>query len=116
MRDSCRDDSSRMSTATRMMRASFWTDASVRLNCSRAYVEVFFATEDARSEARVLPAAVEISRKERRVTHRSDRSPSSQLSSEQASEPSRRQFCAHACQAASLVAVSALLPACGGGE
>src|SRR5215510_10279872 len=29
--------------------------------------------------------------------------------------PSRRQFCAHACQAASLVAVSALLPACGGG-
>jgi Rieske Fe-S protein len=37
------------------------------------------------------------------------------LSSEQASEPSRRQFCAHACQAASLVAVSALLPACGGG-
>jgi len=37
------------------------------------------------------------------------------LSSEQGSEPSRRQFCAHACQAASLVAVSALLPACGGG-
>jgi cytochrome b6-f complex iron-sulfur subunit len=38
------------------------------------------------------------------------------LSSEQVSEPSRRQFCAHACQAASLVAVSAFLPACGGGE
>jgi len=38
------------------------------------------------------------------------------LSSEQVSEPSRRQFCAHACQAASLVAVSALLPACGGGD
>ena len=37
------------------------------------------------------------------------------LSSEKVSEPSRRQFCAHACQAASLVAVSALLPACGGG-
>jgi nitrite reductase/ring-hydroxylating ferredoxin subunit len=37
------------------------------------------------------------------------------LSSEQVSEPSRRQFCAHACQAASLVAVSSLLPACGGG-
>ncbi len=37
------------------------------------------------------------------------------LSSEQTSGPSRRQFCAHACQAASLVAVSALLPACGGG-
>ena len=37
------------------------------------------------------------------------------LSSEQVSEPSRRLFCAHACQAASLVAVSALLPACGGG-
>ena len=37
------------------------------------------------------------------------------LSSEQVPEPSRRQFCAHACQAASLVAVSALLPACGGG-
>jgi nitrite reductase/ring-hydroxylating ferredoxin subunit len=36
-------------------------------------------------------------------------------SSEQVSEPSRRRFCAHACQAASLVAVSALLPACGGG-
>ena len=35
--------------------------------------------------------------------------------SEPPSEPSRRQFCAHACQAASLVAVSALLPACGGG-
>ena len=31
-------------------------------------------------------------------------------------EPSRRQFCAHACHAASLVAVSALLPACGGGS
>jgi Rieske Fe-S protein len=38
------------------------------------------------------------------------------LSSEQVAEPSRRQFCAHACQAASLVAVSALLPACGGGD
>ena len=38
------------------------------------------------------------------------------LSSEQASEPSRRQFCAHACQAASLVAVSALVSACGGGD
>lgn len=38
------------------------------------------------------------------------------LSSEQVSEPSRRQFCAHACQAASLVAVSALLPACGGSD
>lgn len=37
------------------------------------------------------------------------------LASEHVSEPSRRQFCAHACQAASLVAVSALLPACGGG-
>ena len=37
------------------------------------------------------------------------------LSSEPVSDPSRRQFCAHACQAASLVAVSALLPACGGG-
>ena len=37
------------------------------------------------------------------------------LSSEHVSEPSRRLFCAHACQAASLVAVSALLPACGGG-
>jgi cytochrome b6-f complex iron-sulfur subunit len=34
---------------------------------------------------------------------------------EHSSEPSRRQFCAHACQAASLVAVSVLLPACGGG-
>jgi Rieske Fe-S protein len=32
------------------------------------------------------------------------------------SDPSRRQFCAHACQAASLVAVSALLPACGGSD
>jgi cytochrome b6-f complex iron-sulfur subunit len=39
-----------------------------------------------------------------------------EMSSEQAAEPSRRQFCAHACQAASLVAVSALLPACGGGD
>lgn len=39
-----------------------------------------------------------------------------QVSSQPVSEPSRRQFCAHACQAASLVAVSALLPACGGGD
>lgn len=38
------------------------------------------------------------------------------LSSEQVSEPSRRQFCAHACQAASLVAMSAMLPACGGSD
>jgi cytochrome b6-f complex iron-sulfur subunit len=38
------------------------------------------------------------------------------LSSEQPLAPSRRQFCAHACQAASLAAVSALLPACGGGD
>ncbi len=37
------------------------------------------------------------------------------LSTEQPSGPSRRQFCAHACQAASLVAVGALLPGCGGG-
>lgn len=37
------------------------------------------------------------------------------VSPEDAPVPSRRQFCAHACQAASLVAVSALLPACGGG-
>lgn len=29
---------------------------------------------------------------------------------------SRRQFCVHACQAASLVAVGAVLPACGGGS
>jgi Rieske Fe-S protein len=36
-------------------------------------------------------------------------------SSEQAADPSRRQFCAHACQAASLAAIGALLPACGGG-
>ena len=39
-----------------------------------------------------------------------------ELSSEQVAGPSRRQFCAHACQAASLVAVGALLPACGGGD
>src|SRR5262245_65746332 len=39
-----------------------------------------------------------------------------EISSEQVPERSRRQFCAHACQAASLVAVSALLPACGGGD
>lgn len=38
-----------------------------------------------------------------------------ELSPEPSSGPSRRQFCAHACQAASLIAVSALLPACGGG-
>jgi nitrite reductase/ring-hydroxylating ferredoxin subunit len=37
------------------------------------------------------------------------------VSSEPVSSPSRRQFCAHACQAASLVAVGAFLPACGGG-
>jgi Rieske Fe-S protein len=39
-----------------------------------------------------------------------------ELSSEEASGTSRRQFCAHACQAASLMAVGALLPACGGGD
>jgi cytochrome b6-f complex iron-sulfur subunit len=39
-----------------------------------------------------------------------------ELSSQQVPGPSRRQFCAHACQAASLVAVGALLPACGGGD
>jgi Rieske Fe-S protein len=39
-----------------------------------------------------------------------------ELSSEQVPGPSRRQFCAHACQAASLVAVSALLPACGSSD
>ena len=38
------------------------------------------------------------------------------LSLEQTSGPSRRRFCAHACQAASLVAVGALFPACGGGD
>ena len=38
-----------------------------------------------------------------------------EVSSQSLSEPSRRQFCARACQAASLVAVSALVPACGGG-
>jgi Rieske Fe-S protein len=39
-----------------------------------------------------------------------------ELSAEEASGTSRRQFCAHACQAASLMAVGALLPACGGGD
>lgn len=39
-----------------------------------------------------------------------------EVPSQPVSEPSRRQFCAHACQAASLVAVSALLSACGGGD
>ena len=34
---------------------------------------------------------------------------------DEAAAPSRRQFCAHACQAASLVAVGAFLPGCGGG-
>jgi cytochrome b6-f complex iron-sulfur subunit len=38
------------------------------------------------------------------------------LSSEGGSGPSRRQFCAHACLAASLVAASSLLPGCGGGD
>lgn len=52
--------------------------------------------------------------KERLVTTR--RQPTViEVPSHPVSEPSRRQFCAHACQAASLVAVSALLPACGGG-
>jgi cytochrome b6-f complex iron-sulfur subunit len=55
--------------------------------------------------------------KERHVTTANRQLPTViTLSSEQVSEPSRRQFCAHACQAASLVAVSALLPACGGGD
>jgi cytochrome b6-f complex iron-sulfur subunit len=31
-------------------------------------------------------------------------------------EPTRRAFCAHACQAASLVALGSLLPGCGGGS
>ena len=39
-----------------------------------------------------------------------------EVSSQPVSQPSRRQFCAHACQAASLVAVNAFLPACGGGD
>jgi Rieske Fe-S protein len=38
-----------------------------------------------------------------------------EVSSQPVLEPSRRQFCAHACQAASLVALGTLLPACGGG-
>jgi cytochrome b6-f complex iron-sulfur subunit len=38
------------------------------------------------------------------------------VSSEPVSVPSRRQFCAHACHAASLIAVGAFLPACGGGD
>ena len=37
-------------------------------------------------------------------------------SAEETLAPSRRQFCAHACQAASLVAVGVFLPACGGGD
>jgi cytochrome b6-f complex iron-sulfur subunit len=39
-----------------------------------------------------------------------------EVSSQPVLEPSRRQFCAHACQAASLVAFGTLLPACGGGD
>jgi len=36
-------------------------------------------------------------------------------SADATSTHSRRQFCAHACQAASLAAVGAILPGCGGG-
>jgi Rieske Fe-S protein len=39
-----------------------------------------------------------------------------ELSSPQVAEPTRRQFCAHVCQTASLVAVGAFLPGCGGGN
>jgi Rieske Fe-S protein len=44
------------------------------------------------------------------------RLPVLEVSSQPVSPLSRRQFCAHACQAASLVAVNAFLPACGGGD
>jgi cytochrome b6-f complex iron-sulfur subunit len=63
-----------------------------------------------------LPAAVESFYKERLVTTPQRPMPIViALSSEQPSVTSRRQFCARACQAASLVAVGSLLPACGGG-
>jgi Rieske Fe-S protein len=55
--------------------------------------------------------------KERHVTTRQPEVPNViAVSPEEAPGPTRRQFCAHACQAASLVAVGALLPACGGGD
>ena len=37
-----------------------------------------------------------------------------QIEDTNATRPSRRDFCAHACQAASLIAASALFPACSG--
>ena len=97
-------------------RAFFWTRVSVRLNDGRGVGHF-------PSKLAMSPAGTTIARsrrvfyKERLVTTPQRQMPMViELSSEQVSEPSRRQFCAHACQAASLVAVSALLPACGGGD
>ena len=96
-------------------RASFWTSVSVSLDCPHGAFEV-------PQELALWGSGTTIAHrvgsfdKERLVTTANRQLPTViTLSSEQVSEPSRRQFCAHACQAASLVAVSALLPACGGG-
>ena len=94
--------------------ASFWMKVSVRLNCRHARAE--FPTELVRSLAgTTIARSRRVFLKERPVTTPRQMPLVIELSSEQTSGPSRRQFCAHACQAASLVAVSALLPACGGG-
>jgi Rieske Fe-S protein len=75
-----------------------------------------FAPE-ARAEGTSIAKPSQFFEEERLViTRRRDVSTIITLSSEQAPVGSRRQFCTHACQAASLVAVSAFLPACGGGD
>ena len=96
-------------------RASFWTSVSVLLDCN--VVAFRFPEELALpTSGTTFASGVRSFDKERHVTTPQRQMPTViTLSSEHVSEPSRRQFCAHACQAASLVAVSALLPACGGG-
>ena len=68
MRDGCCENSSRMSTAADCMRASFWTSVSVLLNCVSGSVRGFLRNSRCRLQARLLPAGVGSSDKERHVT------------------------------------------------
>ena len=95
--------------------ASFWTNESVLLDvgqCPGQFSQKLVRSDGGTTIARSFGSFS----KERHVTTPRQMPLVIELSSEQMSGPSRRQFCAHACQAASLVAVSALLPACGGGD
>ena len=94
----------------------FLDDGIGPVGLSVCRVEVFSGTRIAGFRHDYCPWRQVFFDKERHVTTLQRQMPTViTLSSEQVSEPSRRLFCAHACQAASLVAVSALLPACGGG-